>query len=296
MILVDPPLWPAHGTLFGHLVSDTSLDELHAFARANGLPPQGFDHDHYDIPLARHTDLIAAGAIPLRSRELLARLTASGLRVRPHDRQPGRSASVQFLLQHWDADPLAPDAVRDDLLARWSEAHRRYHDVRHLAQCLRALDDLGVTDPRVRLAAWFHDAVYAGRAGDDELASADLAASMLRRHLAASDVSEVVRLVRLTISHAPEPGDDRGAALVDADLSILGVSTARYHVYARDIRLEYSTVPEPDFVTGRAAVLERLLSLEPLYSTSGANRWTGAARANLTAEHTHLLTHQRPLV
>ena len=47
MILIDPPAWPAHGTHFGHLVSDASLDELHAFARRTGLPHRGFDHDHY---------------------------------------------------------------------------------------------------------------------------------------------------------------------------------------------------------------------------------------------------------
>ncbi|MGO2004190.1 DUF4031 domain-containing protein, partial [Arthrobacter rhombi] len=31
-ILIDPPLWPAHGTVFSHLVSDVSVEELHAFA------------------------------------------------------------------------------------------------------------------------------------------------------------------------------------------------------------------------------------------------------------------------
>ncbi len=296
MILIDPPLWPAHGTLFGHLVSDDSLDELHAFARAHDIPPRGFDHDHYDVPLARYDDLVDAGAVPTPSRELLARLTASGLRVRPHQRQPGRRASARFLHQAWDAEPLAPDAVRDDLLTRWSEPHRRYHDVRHLAQCLRALENLGVADPRVRIAAWFHDAVYEGRAGYDEEASADLASAMLRPHLPASDVAEVVRLVRLTVTHAVEPSDHRGAALVDADLSILAVSTARYHVYARDIRLEYAAVPEPDFVLGRTAVLERLLALDPLYSTASARHWTDAAHTNLAAERTHLLTQRRPLV
>ena len=38
MILIDEPVWPAHGTLWGHVVSDRSLEELHAFARVAGLP------------------------------------------------------------------------------------------------------------------------------------------------------------------------------------------------------------------------------------------------------------------
>ena len=45
-VLIDPPAWPAHGTVFSHLVSDASLEELHAFARAAGLSERAFDRDH----------------------------------------------------------------------------------------------------------------------------------------------------------------------------------------------------------------------------------------------------------
>lgn len=69
MILIDEPAWPAHGTVWGHVVSDTSLDELHAFARAAGLPERGFDHDHYDYPRARRDDLVAAGAVLVEDRK-----------------------------------------------------------------------------------------------------------------------------------------------------------------------------------------------------------------------------------
>ena len=82
MILIDPPRWPAHGTVFGHLVSDESLEELHAFARSNAVPERGFDRDHYDVPIVRYDDLVAAGAQPVGEKELVRRLIASGLRVR----------------------------------------------------------------------------------------------------------------------------------------------------------------------------------------------------------------------
>jgi len=49
-VLIDPPLWPRHGTVWGHLVSDTSYAELHAFAERAGLPRRAFDRDHYDVP------------------------------------------------------------------------------------------------------------------------------------------------------------------------------------------------------------------------------------------------------
>ena len=98
-VLVDPPMWPRHGTLWGHLVSDSSLAELHAFAAAAGLPERAFDHDHYDVPLARYDELVALGAHPVDAHELVRRLRASGLRVPRHargerrtfDESPGRA-------------------------------------------------------------------------------------------------------------------------------------------------------------------------------------------------------------
>lgn len=80
-VLIDPPLWPNHGTVWGHLVSDSSLDELHEFARAAGIPERGFDLDHYDVPLERYELLQAQGAQLVDGRELVLRLRASGLRV-----------------------------------------------------------------------------------------------------------------------------------------------------------------------------------------------------------------------
>ena len=61
-VLIDEPIWPAHGTVWAHLVSDSSLAELHAFAEAAGIPERGFDNDHYDVPLERWDELVAQGA------------------------------------------------------------------------------------------------------------------------------------------------------------------------------------------------------------------------------------------
>ena len=88
-ILVDTPLWPAHGRLWSHLVSDESLAELHAFAQRAGVPPRAFDLDHYDVPEDMLDELVAAGARRVTSGELTRALIASGLRVRAKDR-PGR--------------------------------------------------------------------------------------------------------------------------------------------------------------------------------------------------------------
>jgi hypothetical protein len=81
-ILIDPPSVPSRGRMWSHLASDTSYDELHQFAAALGVPARGFDGDHYDIPAEYFDDAVAAGAVPVRSRELVQRITAAGLRKR----------------------------------------------------------------------------------------------------------------------------------------------------------------------------------------------------------------------
>ena len=93
-VLVDPPEASGHGRLWSHVASDASFEELHAFARRLGIPERGFDRDHYDLPAEWYDRAVAAGALPVSSRELLARLGAAGLR-RPKastlaPRRPGR--------------------------------------------------------------------------------------------------------------------------------------------------------------------------------------------------------------
>lgn len=82
MILIDPPLAEGRGRLWSHLASDTSFEELHAFARYVGVPERGFDRDHYDVPEEWYDAMLAAGATPVSSRELVKRLVAAGLRRR----------------------------------------------------------------------------------------------------------------------------------------------------------------------------------------------------------------------
>ncbi|WP_328991065.1 DUF4031 domain-containing protein [Kribbella sp. NBC_01245] len=82
MILIDPPVWPGWGRVWSHLVSDESFEELHAFAKAAGIPAKGFDRDHYDVPSELYDEMVALGALPVASRVLVRRLIDSGLRHR----------------------------------------------------------------------------------------------------------------------------------------------------------------------------------------------------------------------
>lgn len=174
--------------------------------------------------------------------------------------------------------------VGRDLLARYAEPHRHYHDQRHLAEVLDALDLLG-GGPSAQLAAWFHDAVYDPRRSDNEDRSAELAAELLTGHRTPTEITEVARLVRLTASHQPAADDPDGALLCDADLSVLGATATRYQEYAAAVRQEYGHLPDGAFDRGRAAILNDLLARPAIYRTAaGSARWEQAARANLRRE------------
>ncbi|MFE3852514.1 DUF4031 domain-containing protein [Streptomyces griseorubiginosus] len=84
-VYIDPPTWPGHGRLWSHLVSDTSFEELHAFAEELGVPRRAFERDHYDIPSHRYADVVAAGAVEVSSRDVVRLLNGAGLR-RPKGR------------------------------------------------------------------------------------------------------------------------------------------------------------------------------------------------------------------
>ena len=90
-ILVDEPRWWFEGRKWCHLVSDVSLDELHEFADRVGMPRRGFQGDHYDVPEEYRSRVVAAGAVPVESRELLRRLRAAGLRLSPAARRASAS-------------------------------------------------------------------------------------------------------------------------------------------------------------------------------------------------------------
>ncbi len=116
-IWIDPPGWPAHGHLWSHLVSDESLEELHEFARAAGLPLRGFEGDHYDVPDVRYAAVVGTGAVPTDSKDLVRRLRASGLRMQKGKGETGiaRIEGVTFADgSHADVDLIASQRLAAD--------------------------------------------------------------------------------------------------------------------------------------------------------------------------------------
>jgi predicted metal-dependent HD superfamily phosphohydrolase len=178
------------------------------------------------------------------------------------------------------------------IVAAWSEPHRRYHDLAHLAAVLGLVGELegAADDPdAVRLAAWYHDIAYDPERADNEEVSAARARVGLRGLVPDARIDEVERLVLVTAGHDPAPDDANGAVLCDADLAVLAGPPDAYATYASAVREEYGHLSDEVFTAGRIAVLEHLLALPALYRTpEAARQWAGRAAANLTAELTLL--------
>lgn len=182
-----------------------------------------------------------------------------------------------------------PAPYADNLLGRWQEPQRRYHTLAHLTTVLDHVDALAehAADPDVvRLAAWFHDAVYLPERSENEERSARLAERALpEAGVPDAKAAEVARLVRLTATHDPAGDDHDGQVLCDADLAILAAPPSAYAAYTAEVREEYHFVLNDAFRTGRSAILRQLLGLPRLFHTPyGQEHWEATARYNLAAE------------
>ena len=318
-IYIDPPVWPAHGTVFSHLISDASLAELHEFAAAAGISERAFDRDHYDVPAHRYDELVQAGAKELSGAELTRTLIASGLRIplkeRPEKIRPRllRTWEAAFAPRLERADASAESRARlaaqvaelgERLLQAWEQPHRTYHHSGHLSQMLTDLDRLyahrtqGSTPLALVLAAWFHDAVYEGAPGEDERRSEQLASTSLEPLVTAGllsgdELQMVGLLVRATATHELPESADLPAGyepadiqfFLDADMAILAADSARYRRYLRGVRSEYSHFDDEAFRTGRTTFLRSILGRERIFlSEEGLQLWEESAQANLQAE------------
>ncbi|TQK76327.1 HD domain-containing protein [Rarobacter incanus] len=189
-------------------------------------------------------------------------------------------------------------ATAHDLLVLWDDPSRKYHCITHLIDVLRRVDELAqeAHDANaVRLAAWYHGAVftadsvsaYENRAGENSAASANLA----REQLAAlgvpgANIERVAELVHAVHQQAggAGPKDSDANVLLDADLAVLAESPQRYRAYMTAIRDEYCDIPEDDYITTRLRILEKIQGRKRIFLSPGAAAWEKQARENLEAE------------
>jgi len=194
------------------------------------------------------------------------------------------------LIRRWNelliALGLEPDdyfSILDDLLTRYTQPHRVYHNLDHLAAMFALMPAEYAEQAVLDFATWFHDAVYDPTRGDNEEQSAVLARKRLEQmRLPQVLIQQVEQLILATRTHTAT--DPATALLLDADLTILGADERVYHAYSRAIRQEYAWVSEEAYRAGRTEVLQSFLARKKIYQTPGFAHLEAPARENLGHE------------
>lgn len=184
-------------------------------------------------------------------------------------------------------------AITEQLRTQLQTPSRAYHNESHTVSVVSRVFHLSGGTPSIPLiaAALYHDAIYDPREHDNEERSADFCYQELSRsNIAPGIIDEARRLILLTTNHRPNADDPDGIILCDADLYILGVSSAEYAAYSRAIRNEYAHVPDSAWQTGRAQVMQRFLERPRIFhgDWAGVASHETQARRNITTEITAL--------
>lgn len=175
--------------------------------------------------------------------------------------------------------------LHGELIARYSEPHRKYHTAQHLGECfekLEAVRALAEHPAEIELALWFHDAIYDVKRRDNEKKSADWArACATAAGIPAAACDRVHALVMATRHKAVPRGRD-AEILVDVDLSILGASRERFDEYEGQVREEYAWVPDFLYRRERRKILEDFLARPRIFSSAHfLDRYEAQARSNI---------------
>ena len=200
------------------------------------------------------------------------------------------SAAWWDLVRPHGCDAASAESTLEELVRAYTEPHRHYHTLDHVADLLRLLEQHGGASDAdaVKLAILFHDAVYDPARQDNEAASANLAVTQLSalgfpRQLLGKVEHYILATQHGAASQAMEDADLD--TLLDLDLSVLAAASDRYRSYALAIRQEYSVVPDTLYRLGRRRVLEGFLARAQIYRTERLRAlWEAPARANLSGE------------
>jgi predicted metal-dependent HD superfamily phosphohydrolase len=177
------------------------------------------------------------------------------------------------------------DHTLRSLILAYEGPERAYHCYQHILDCFEVFAKLSPLAQRsweIRIALWFHDAIYDPKRSDNELRSAEWAKETAIRLGVAPAVADRIHGLILCTRHQAVPADPDQQVLVDVDLSILGAEWYRFAEYERQIRWEYRWVPRPLFNRKRKAILKSFLEREWIYNTRECREvYEQRARENL---------------
>lgn len=186
----------------------------------------------------------------------------------------------------------------EDLIKRYSEQNRYYHNIEHIATII----DLIISNKHklksaevLILAAFYHDAVYNVRRTDNEAKSAKLALKQLSQlGITGNTLQRVNSLIINTKNHFADNIDNHDFDLcffLDCDLFTLGAEREKYIRYIQNIRKEYKMYPDFMYKKGRLKILEIFLSHDKIFKTKlFSDQYEIIARDNISYEINYWMT------
>ncbi|MCW8876517.1 MAG: hypothetical protein OQK04_18780 [Kangiellaceae bacterium] len=192
----------------------------------------------------------------------------------------------QLLANNYPTRQPVIDDLFDEIVSAYSELHRFYHNLNHIAHFFNELDSCGSISNETLLAVWYHDLVYRPGAKNNERKSADQAKLALNKlGLSRNSIERVDFLIMATESHLPGLGDKELNIFLDADMAILGSPPEKYQEYLRKIRMEYSKIPNFLFNRGRSQFLRSVIQQDCIFlSEYFREKYELAARENIKSE------------
>jgi predicted metal-dependent HD superfamily phosphohydrolase len=174
--------------------------------------------------------------------------------------------------------------VWDNLVKRYTEKHRHYHNPRHMICCLQQLDSstsLIEDKDTIEMAIWFHDLVFEPMASDNEERSADLFKILAKGHFSSNFVDTVSDIIVAT-KHCDAPSSSNQAYMLDIDLASLGIPWMYFRQDCIDLRAEQPGISDIRFYSGKLKFLNTLIRRPRIYFTdSFFNRYELEARRNI---------------
>ncbi|MBN1175839.1 hypothetical protein JXA48_04305 [Candidatus Woesearchaeota archaeon] len=162
------------------------------------------------------------------------------------------------------------EKVFDIILEHHQKPHRAYHNITHVSHMLDGLnnsEDIAEDKTAIKIAIWFHDAIYDPTKKDNEEKSAELAYNQCIDNGILEEESQKIKKLILATKHSTTPQTNDEKIIADLDLVVLGLDLKTFKIYSEALRKEYDFVGEVQYWKNRKIVFERFLEQEKLFYT-----------------------------
>lgn len=178
-----------------------------------------------------------------------------------------------------------PHPVYQELITRYSELHRSYHNLEHIEHCLREfleVQHLAQFSNAIKFALFLHDSFYDPKSDINEETSAQWSSRIIKNAGLHDSFAKRIANYILATKHNKPASDFDSQLVCDIDLSPLGKPEKLFDIDGDHIRQEYSWVPKNEYIVGRSKFLNSLLARPSIYQTAYfREKYEAMARDNL---------------